>query len=365
MAKKRQSNFELLRLVSMFMIVVCHVFMFGYVKQAGSATADMGNLFIAYFVSIFGRVGNEIFVMISAYFICLGGFKYRTGQVIQTLKQVEFWSIAGLIVGIVFFSQYITPKSILNGFLPIYPLAYWFVWPFLAVVILSPFLNLVIDHTEKKDLLVLTGSLIAMLSIIPMLIGRLKSGPGFWDVGIFIILYFVAALIRKYKILDFLPVWMLFLSLVVGVVVQGASIYNGIYKSFSLHDSRYIVQGNILNSQESIWVMVVAVAIFELFKRTDIGSVELINKSAEASFGIYLIHFASFIHVYIFRPIVSEIYLPHIGPVLFLVIGMSMSLAMFLALWAIEYGRIRLTVHLNKFVSRLKTKYMFRAHVFK
>lgn len=59
----RSSNFELLRILSMLMIVMHHYALFsGFVWDVGEITT---NRLIINFFSMFGRMGNSIFIMIS------------------------------------------------------------------------------------------------------------------------------------------------------------------------------------------------------------------------------------------------------------------------------------------------------------
>lgn len=73
MHKKRQVNFELLRILCMYMIVIGHCLFHGRV------TAKLGygtvNYFLSYFIQSFSVVHVNCFVMIGGYFAIDRSFK--------------------------------------------------------------------------------------------------------------------------------------------------------------------------------------------------------------------------------------------------------------------------------------------------
>ena len=94
MHKKRQVNFELLRILCMYMIVIGHCLFHGRV------TAKLGygtvNYFLSYLIQSFSVVHVNCFVMIGGYFAIDRSFKSE--RAIKLWKQVAFYSFNILLV---------------------------------------------------------------------------------------------------------------------------------------------------------------------------------------------------------------------------------------------------------------------------
>ena len=72
--KTRESNIELLRVISMVMIFVYHYCVHGSILKVGSYTI---NKLVALFLSIGGRVGVNLFILIMGYFMINSKFKIK------------------------------------------------------------------------------------------------------------------------------------------------------------------------------------------------------------------------------------------------------------------------------------------------
>ena len=94
MEKVRNSNFELMRIVSMFLIVLWHVIMHGNLLINCANPAIKIILEIIMFCII---VHVNSFVMLSGYFQSKS--KFKLSKLIKIILQVIFYSIVILIVG--------------------------------------------------------------------------------------------------------------------------------------------------------------------------------------------------------------------------------------------------------------------------
>lgn len=73
----RSSNFELLRIVAMFMIVLHHCTVHGVFSYWHNNTTFIHHInnFLCSFLASGGKIGVTIFVLISGYFLCMQDFK--------------------------------------------------------------------------------------------------------------------------------------------------------------------------------------------------------------------------------------------------------------------------------------------------
>ena len=143
--QQRNSSFELLRIISMFLIVAHH-----YSVHSGFNFLEplSVNLYYAQCLASGGKFGVNIFVLISGYFLCKSTFKWQ--KLIKLELQVLFYSI---IIGVVFYI-YSEEKSLSNlvfSFLPLYSSEYWFYKAYFVLFLLSPFLNVFINSIEKTQ----------------------------------------------------------------------------------------------------------------------------------------------------------------------------------------------------------------------
>ena len=72
---QRNSNLEILRILSMVFIVSCH-FAGGGFGEYNFVVSNLNN-YIIYFLDLFGKVGVDVFVLISAYFMINSKFTLK------------------------------------------------------------------------------------------------------------------------------------------------------------------------------------------------------------------------------------------------------------------------------------------------
>lgn len=149
---KRQANFEILRTVSMLMIVCFHFFTYALKFVSNPAVSEFGgeaNYPVLQYIAILSSLGVNLFVLISSYFLVDKPFKlYR---LIKTWWQVVFTYMA--ILGIYSLSchELISNDMILQGLLPIHENTYWFVTCYIGLLLLVPFLSHFVKSLSKRQ----------------------------------------------------------------------------------------------------------------------------------------------------------------------------------------------------------------------
>lgn len=93
----RLSNFELLRLVSMFLIVLHHYGVHGLVDETGTSLQSVG----VGMLTSFGKSGVFLFVLIGSFFLVDKSFD--CSRIINIISSTFFYSFLILFLGIVFF----------------------------------------------------------------------------------------------------------------------------------------------------------------------------------------------------------------------------------------------------------------------
>lgn len=196
--KIRESQFELMRIISMLFIVLYHILVHGKIFE--HATGSM-SLFLAFVESLI-LVHVNSFVLVSGYFQCKG--KLKLGKAIKINNMTWFYKVVMMLV-LIATSLIAKPDIIirLHTYLPIDYGTYWFINSYLILYLISPILNKIINSSSKKNLQKVILTLFIIISVLSTvtrdvfyntLTGR--------SLCTFILLYFIGAYIRNYPISD-------------------------------------------------------------------------------------------------------------------------------------------------------------------
>lgn len=166
---KRESNFEVLRTLAMFFIVIYHCLTHGVGGEYDFSTvhpASLSNLLFSDFMLVFSSVAVNLYVMISGYFLI--NLNFKMSRIVRTWViscfYLFFITVLLMSLGIVPFNIVTIGKS----FFPISTDAYWFVTQYIGLLILSPFLSIMLKQlTYRQYLGLLVGGAFICLAIIP------------------------------------------------------------------------------------------------------------------------------------------------------------------------------------------------------
>ena len=317
---RRNSNMELLRIVAMLMIVVYHIFRHCLYAQLtdGNIIAARGTdyfccpefskrLMLLAAIAPLGNVGNDIFMLVSGFFMSSneGGqidltkiskkifsqflFSCLTLTIMSIMMYVFFYFVLGHKV-------YITLVSLkdVNE-------QYWYVgYYFLVIVLARIFLNDFLAKLEKKQYLMFTASMFALMQFVwsRSLVSNISDGLEILCTGIF--LYSLGGYIRKYNPFDSLKTW----ALIAAIIVLFATVLLNFYVTttdkiilYNFEGSQRFIQSVPLYKDYEFIPVCMGVAIFELFRRMKTSKSKVINFFGAATFMIYLLHDSSFFYV--------------------------------------------------------------------
>ncbi len=321
------SNLELLRIVSVLIIILSH-----YVGHSGFDFAGEGFSFNRLFVEGFrlGAVGVDIFVLISGYFLVTAEFKFS--KLIKLECEVLFYSV---LLGVVFFftTDLISMKELIFSFLPSLSNSYWFISTYLLLYLLSPFINKMIHAIGQKGHARLLVILYAVYVLIPTVTNLTLAGTS--NIMLFILLYLTAAYYRLYDgplgqktAANFLMALFSFLVIAAstvffdllgsrfGITRYDASYFTSAYSLpivlcalglflgfknlkiastvfFDLLGSRFGItryDASYFTSAYSLPIVLCALGLFLGFKNLKISYHPAINWAAGSALGVYLLH---------------------------------------------------------------------------
>lgn len=283
MAKQRESNIELLRIIGMFMIVSCHV-VANYVDVYNLPFSI--NKLIASTFSSHGNLGVAIFVLISGYFLCESKTNIR--KIIKLWFDAMFYTVISYLLstGGVF-----SLVDFIKCFFPIGYSKYWFITAYAILIVLSPLLNIILGKLDKKGLLRFLIIATFFWSIIPFLfnIKYRLSYPAFFP-----ILYMYAAYVRKYvtvnnnykyNLMIALICYILTSLLIIGFLVAGHIMNDDVFGNHAQHFANL----------ESPLVLLCAIELLIGFKKLKVKNNKIINIIASTTLDVYLCHYCSYV----------------------------------------------------------------------
>ncbi len=206
MAKKpREANFELLRILSMWMVVILHTL------SRADALVEIGMplsplRLVGNYMEALCIVAVNVYVLLSGYF--LSGAPFRLKRLGRLLGQVFFyvWLIPVCMVLLGQSVQITDIWSIFHYLLPVSMEHYWFITAYVLLFAFLPVLNAGIAALEQKTYRKILWTALfffcILKSICPVQLNTDRAG---YDFGWFICLYLLAAYGRRYGFLSLLP----------------------------------------------------------------------------------------------------------------------------------------------------------------
>lgn len=358
----RSSNFELMRIISMFFIVIWHtIFHGGFFYGVGG----FSHVLLLFIVTIIVVHVNS-FIIVSGYFQYDKKFKLKKFLNLFLLQ----WLYKVMIVIILYTTrlQHLSTMDLVKELLPFGTENYWFINCYLTLYILSPFLNKLIEALNQKEFRKLLIISFILFSIIPYITNDITiSNTGFTIVN-FVYLYLIGAYFHKYPIRENIHFKNYSINkrrtiLLIGAITLGLltfllnifAIFISGYDSKTLQTISSYILGDITHYSSPIVIMQ-SICYFLFFETLNIRN-SIINKISLSTIAIYLIHDNYNIRKLIYnKPYIKEEYLHGIRLVVYIII---LSLIIFICCLLIEKIRklIAKTIEKNKQIKKLKLKF--------
>lgn len=285
--KQRSDNLDLLRIVSMLLIVFLHsIDHSGVLEQAENCGTGM--YFYIRFAYALCQVCVNIYIMLSGYFMIHSTFRLQ--KLVALWMEAAFYSVVLKLVFMVTGQEDFSAVSLASCFFPILTGRYWFLTIYVGMYLISPFLNLLIRTMDRKQHTLLNLCLFVLFSVwvsIHPAIAGMKSGGG-WGLAWFVVLYITAAWFRLYYAPNGRPVRWLLIYVAIPALIAAAQVaaraWNiGIVQKILSNWFRY----------DSAPVYLMTLALFVGFLNVRIRSARvsrLICTTAPLTLGVYLIH---------------------------------------------------------------------------
>lgn len=291
----RQSNFELLRIVAMVMIVFHHFAVHGGFKF-DSTTLSIPRFWFN-FISMGGKTGVNIFVLISGYFLIQSkSTKVSINKILKLWGQVFFYS-ATLYVITIALGGGISIKQLITAFMPMTRAAWWFASTYFVLYIIHPYLNLFLHSMDKFLYQRYLMLLLLMWCIVPTFLSTAFEGNNLcW----FVTLYSLADYYKLFGFNKLVTKYAGMMAIIFTILTYCSSVIFTIlgtkWAFFSEHN-RYFY------AAQSLPTLAISVCIFVAFANLNVKYSKWINIVSSATFGVYLIHDNRFLRPILWKTI--------------------------------------------------------------
>lgn len=279
--KIRNSNLEILRIISMVLVVAHHYSIHGF--ETIEMTYGL-NRFVAGILSLGGKLGVACFILISGYFMVQSKFTLK--KLLRLLTEVWFYSIVIGVISLLFL-QPAKPVGLREIASILFPVGYWFITDYILLMLISPGLNLLISKMKKQVHLAVLLSAFVLWSVIPSFAA---AELGYSDFGWFVILYFTAAYIRKYVNMEKRNAWKHFLVAILSYLIVIASNVLMIYFGNRWNMPGLMEQSIRFSELNSPFIFITAIELLIGFAKRKPFHNRIVNAVAGAALGVYLIH---------------------------------------------------------------------------
>lgn len=293
----RNTSIELLRIISMIMI------MFHHFAYHGNFEWNFNEVTLPHlwydFILMGGKVGVDIFVLISGYFLIENTEKlFQPKKLLKFWGQVVFYSIMTYLLSVMLRLNAFEIKQLIKVCLPITYPGWWFASTYFMLYLIHPFLNKLLHGLSKTEYQYLILMMVLCWSIIPTATTQLfESNSLLW----FVTLYGIAGYVNLYggnqKLQSKHYFSLYFMVLIIAYTVSTTFLFLGTKKEeWSTHAIDFF-------EIERLPILLMAITLFMGFVTLKMNYHKWINMIASATFGVYLIHDSSYIRYYLWTNI--------------------------------------------------------------
>lgn len=282
MRKERSSNFELLRILSIIMVIMSHFCLFSGIVEQYPIMSIQSVLISSLRI---GVIANYVFIIITGYFMINSQVKYE--KIISLILETIFYSITIFLIlklsGIV----EITNIQMIKSFLPMF-FGNWFIIYYILLYLLIPYLNKFIKSINKNEF----QKLLILLFILNFLIPTLTNN--IWNYtyhDFFITSYFAGAYIKLYCEDKYKNNKKIFLLILCEIIFGILSVYVLQFLGEKLSITSFLNKSEyFIRNSYSFFPIIMSISLVLLFRNIKIQNNTIINYFSSSTLGIYLIH---------------------------------------------------------------------------
>ena len=288
--KIRESQFELLRIIAMAMIVMVHFNGIAVEKFLPLTNCNFSDVWGAELLESFAIVGVNLFVLISGYF----GIRLTAKGVAKYVGWVLWYSVLLYLAVCCIYPELFQPKYTEYAVNGITHSSQWFVTSYFILMALSPAINAVLARTTFRQHLAIAAVLTVVNCVGGWWFEMVFNQTGY-TVHHMVFIYWLGHVLREcMQRRQQLP-WR-----TIAIVVYAASLLGVMAMMQSMRYFKVIAYNNPVIVLESL-------ALFTVFATLHFQN-RAVNWIASSAFAVYLIHMHFSVYPHLLRPLLSDIY---------------------------------------------------------
>ena len=297
----RQSNIELLRIFAMIIIIAHHFAMQPAFANYYPVESMSANRLWMQFIEIGGKIGVDIFVLISGYFL-VSAQSFKTGKAIRLWGQLFFYSVLFYTVFVAAGVRSFDVNELCEHLTPVMSSQWWFASTYFVLYLLSPFLNVMLRSFDKKQYVRFLLLLFVCWCVIPTFTLRSpESNNLLW----FIFLYALAGYFRLYNVtVKHSGILMIAAAGAAALLTFMVSVLLEILGTVSTLLCRYAAT---FYDMQRLPILVISVLLFIGFLKLDMRYSRFINVVSSATFGVYLIHDNEYVRSFLWETVFRSV----------------------------------------------------------
>lgn len=297
-SKQKELNYgiELLRIVSMMMIVTLHVLGRGGVLE--ESVVGSAQYHVAYFVEISCYCAVNCYALISGYVMFDSKFKY--GKFIMLMFQGFFYSLGITIVYLIIKPEYVNVECLIKSLFPILTKQWWYLSAYAGMYLFIPFMNFIVSTMKKKEVKILNFSIVLVFSFVATVASKFTgdlfgTSNGYSTLWL-MLLYILGASIKKYE-KELLCLKRRYTKLCIGGVGMLLVFITFSFHNFTIYlpeqmPGKSVLQTTLLNyiSPTVLGSAICLLLMFSSMKITSTSIRRFAGYVGRLTFGVYLIH---------------------------------------------------------------------------
>lgn len=224
--RQRNTNIDYLRLLAIFLIMMHHTYLWMQPNYA-KYNVDLVTQLISVALGSWGKIGVDIFMLISGYFLFSKGYKWT--RAVNFVARTYVIAVLIGILGILFANQS-KSSALLLAISPIFPLegtGWWYVTGYAVVLVAFPAVNRVFATVNQKTIKNSLVIIFLLMSVLPFL-NLSTQLPGEKTSAVWMLyVYAIGAYIGKFvsiKDIKLKQLWLYLLGATVLLIMRFAAI---------------------------------------------------------------------------------------------------------------------------------------------
>ncbi len=198
MTEERNRGIDLLRIVSMVMIVTLHTLGHGGILDTVERFSL--NYGIAWLLEAMVTCAVNCYALISGYVGVRARYKYS--NIVSLWFQVMLYSVLGSVIGYFFlYGEFLKKRTLFMAFFPVTYDAYWYFKAYFAMFFFIPFLNFLVHNLKKEQMKNLIITIVILFSFFPTAVSReLFGASGGYSALWLAFLYLMGGALCRYQV---------------------------------------------------------------------------------------------------------------------------------------------------------------------